>query len=66
MFVVDEAAYVRAAAAAMLAGAPFESLANWAARQRAEEEAAKVLCFTDWRSRLRPPAIAAAEPKSVA
>jgi hypothetical protein len=55
MFIVtgrDE--YARAAASAALFGAPFESLADWAARQKAAEEAAKVVNFADWRMKLRP------------
>jgi hypothetical protein len=48
----------RAAASAALFGTPFESLADWAARQKAEEEAAKVVNLDDFRLRLRPPAAA--------
>jgi hypothetical protein len=54
MFIVDRDAYVRAATGAMLTGTPFESLADWAARQKAEEAAAKVVSFADMRARLRP------------
>jgi hypothetical protein len=56
MFIVDQAAYVRAAASAALFGTPFESLAAWAAQQKAEEEAAKVVNLDDFRAKLRPPA----------
>ena len=55
MFIVtgrDE--YARAAASAALFGTPFESLADWAAQQKAEEAAAKVLCVAAWRKKLRP------------
>jgi hypothetical protein len=58
MFVVDPDYYVRTAAAAMLAGEPTNSLADWAAEQRAKEEAAKVVSLADARARLRPPAVA--------
>ena len=54
MFIVtgrDE--YAHAAAAAALFGTPFESLADWAARQKAEEAAAKVVQFASWREKLR-------------
>jgi hypothetical protein len=46
--------YAHAAASAALFGTPFESLADWAARQRAKEEAAKVVSFADMRAKLRP------------
>ena len=54
MPIVDRDAYVRAAAGAMLTGTPFESLADWAAQQKAKEAAAKVVSFADMRARLRP------------
>jgi hypothetical protein len=54
MFIVDRDAYVRAATGTMLTGQPFESLADWAAEQRAKEEAAKVVSFADMRAKLRP------------
>jgi len=56
MFIADRDAYVRAATGAMLTGEPFESLADWAAQQKANEEAAKVVSFASWREKLRPPA----------
>jgi hypothetical protein len=56
MLIVDRDAYVRAAAGAMLTGTPFESLADWAAHQKAKEEAAKVVSFASWRKKLRPSA----------
>jgi hypothetical protein len=37
-----------------LSGLPFESLADWAAQRKAEEAAAKVVQFAEWRARLRP------------
>jgi hypothetical protein len=61
MFIVDRDSYVRAAAGAMLTGKPFESLADWAAQQRAGEEAAKAVSFADMRAKLRPAATIAAE-----
>jgi hypothetical protein len=61
MFIVDQAAYVRAATHAMLSGKPFESLADACRRQAAEEEAAKVVSFADFRARRSPPAIIATE-----
>jgi hypothetical protein len=54
MFIVagrDE--YARAAASAALFGMPFESLADWAAQQKAEEAAAKVVSFAAARARVR-------------
>jgi len=56
MFIVDRNSYVRAATGAMLTGEPFESLADWAAEQKAKEEAAKVVSFASWREKLRPSA----------
>ena len=58
MFIVDRDSYVRAATGAMLTGRHFESLADWAAQQKAAEEAAKVVDFADMRAKLRPPAAA--------
>jgi hypothetical protein len=57
MFIVtgrDE--YAHAAAKAVLFGTPFESLADWAAQQKAQEEAAKVVSLAD-RAKLRPATI---------
>jgi hypothetical protein len=54
MSVANREYYVRQAAAAMLSGRPFESLADWAAQEKAKAEAAKVVSFADWRARLRP------------
>ena len=59
MFIVDQAAYVRAATHAMLTGQPFESLVDACRRQAAEEAAAKVVSFADMREKLRPATIAA-------
>jgi hypothetical protein len=58
MFIVDQAAYVRAATYAMLAGRPFESLVDYCRRQAEREAAAKVVSFADMRAKLRPPATA--------
>jgi hypothetical protein len=58
MFTTDRNAYVRAATHAMLTGTPFESLADWAAREKAKAEAAKVVSFASWREKLRPATIA--------
>jgi hypothetical protein len=58
MFIVDRDSYVRAATGAMLAGAAFESLADWAAQEKAKAEAAKVVSFASWREKLRPSATA--------
>jgi hypothetical protein len=55
MFIADRDYYVRAATGAMLTGEPFESLTDWAAQQKAKEEAAKVVSFASWREKLRPP-----------
>jgi hypothetical protein len=55
MLVIDRDAYVRAATDAMLTGKLFESLADACCRQAAEEAAAKVVQFADWREKLRPP-----------
>jgi 5'-deoxynucleotidase YfbR-like HD superfamily hydrolase len=54
MLDADREYYVRAATHAMLSGAPFESLADWAAQEKAKAEAAKVISFADARARLRP------------
>ena len=54
MFIVDQAAYVRAATGAMLTGTPFETLADACHREAAEEAAAKVVSFADMREKLRP------------
>jgi hypothetical protein len=54
MFIMDSNAYMRAATNAMLTGRPLESLAAWAAEQKAKEEAAKVVSFASWREKLRP------------
>jgi hypothetical protein len=54
MFVVDQAAYIRAAAGAMLTGEPFETLVDACRRQAAEEAAAKVVSLADMRAKLRP------------
>lgn len=54
MLIVNRDAYVRAATRAMLLGEPFESLADACRRLAAEEEAAKVVPFADWRKKLRP------------
>jgi hypothetical protein len=56
MLIVDRDAYVRAATGAMLTGTPFESLADWAAQEKAKAEAAKVVSFADMRAKLRPAA----------
>jgi hypothetical protein len=59
MFIItgrDE--YAHAAASAALFGTPFESLADWAAQQKAKEDAAKVVSFADMREKLRPATIA--------
>jgi hypothetical protein len=60
MFIIDRAAYVRAAAHAMLTGKPFETLVDACRRQAAEEAAAKVVQFADMRMKLRPATIAEA------
>jgi hypothetical protein len=49
MSIVDRDAYVRAATGAMLTGTPFETLVDACHRQDAEEAAAKVVQFADWR-----------------
>ena len=46
--------YANAAAAAVLFGTPFESLADWAAQEKAKDEAAKVVDFAAMRMTLRP------------
>ncbi len=54
MFIVDQAAYLRAATGAMLTGKPFETLVDACRRQQAAEEAAaKVVSFADWRARIQ-------------
>jgi hypothetical protein len=58
MFVIDEAACVRYHARLYLEGRPAQSLADWAAQEKAKDEAAKVVSFADMRARLRPPAAA--------
>jgi hypothetical protein len=61
MFIVTgRDSYVRAATHAMLTGKPFESLADWAAQQKAKEEASKVVSFASWREKLRAATIAEA------
>jgi hypothetical protein len=54
MFIVDQAAYVRAATGAMLTGKSFETLVDACRRQASEEAAAKVVSFADMRMKLRP------------
>ena len=61
MFIIDRNAYVRAATGAMLTGKPFETLVDACQRQAAEEAAAKIVQFAEWRLRLRPPATIATE-----
>ena len=56
MFIVDRDAYARAAAGAMLTGAPFETLADACHRQAAEVDAAKIVSISDMRRKLRPDA----------
>jgi hypothetical protein len=59
MFIItgrDE--YAHAAASAALFGTPSESLADWAAQQKAKEEAAKIVNLADMRAKLRPATIA--------
>jgi hypothetical protein len=56
MFIVDQAAYVRAATHALLSSKPFESLVDYCRRHAAEEAAAKVVSFAAWREKLRPSA----------
>ena len=46
--------YAHAAASAALFGTPFESLADWAAQQKAQEKASKVVNLADMRAKLRP------------
>jgi hypothetical protein len=52
--IADRDYYARAAAHAMLTGQPFKSLADWAAQQKAQEAAAKIISFADWRAKVRP------------
>ena len=59
MFIIDQAAYVRAATGAMQTGAPFETLVDACHRRAAEEAAAKVVQFASWRAKLRPSSAAA-------
>jgi hypothetical protein len=47
-------AYLRAATGAMLNGQPFESLPDACRRRAAEDAAAKIVSFDDWRKKLRP------------
>jgi hypothetical protein len=54
MLITDRDDYVRAATHALLSGQPFESLPEYCRRQAAEEAAAKVVQFADWRAKLRP------------
>jgi hypothetical protein len=54
MPIADREAYVRAATGAMLTGKPFETFVDACRRQAAEEAAAKIINFADWRARLRP------------
>jgi hypothetical protein len=54
MLIADREAYIRAAAAAMLTGAPFESLADACRRRAAEDAAAKIVSLADMRKKLRP------------
>jgi hypothetical protein len=56
MFIADREAYVHAATRAMLTGQKFESLADACRRIGAEDAAAKIVSFDDWRKKLRPPA----------
>jgi hypothetical protein len=54
MLIADQAAYLRAAAAAMLTGKPLETLVDICRRQAAEEAAAKIVSLADMRAKLRP------------
>jgi hypothetical protein len=56
MFIADRDAYVRAAAAAMLTGKPFETLVDACHLQAAEVDAAKIVSISDMRRKLRPDA----------
>jgi hypothetical protein len=56
MSIAGQEAYVRAATRAILLGKPFETLVDAVHRLAAEEAAAKVVSFADWREKLRPPA----------
>jgi hypothetical protein len=51
--------YMRAATSAVLLGTPFETLADWSGRTKAEEAAAKIVDIAVARARLRPPAASA-------
>ena len=55
MLITNADAYLRAAASAALLGRPFETLADAIRRKAAEEAAAKIVSFVDWREKLRPP-----------
>jgi hypothetical protein len=60
MFVTDRNEYVRAATVAILTGKPFETLVDGCRRLAAEEAAAKIVQFAEWREKLRPATIAEA------
>jgi hypothetical protein len=60
MFITDRNAYVRAATHAILTGKPFETLVDGCRRLAAEEAAAKIVQFAEWREKLRPATIAEA------
>jgi hypothetical protein len=53
MFIVTDRDLYAAAASAALFGTPFESLADWAARQKAEEAAANVAKLAEMREKLK-------------
>jgi hypothetical protein len=59
-----DALLVRAATRATLLGEPFECLADYVRRMAAEEAAAKILPFADWREKLRPASTTTTEPTS--
>ena len=54
MLIRNQTAYVQQAANALVTGQPFESLVDACRRQTAEEAAAKVVSFANWRAKLRP------------
>jgi hypothetical protein len=54
MLITYRDAYERAAAAAMLTGKPFETLADACRRQAAEIEAGKIVSLADMRRKLQP------------